>query len=292
MISADSSLIACHLLQDASAILLWGACGYLLACVPPALSSVTLRRVGPLLGGAAVVLAVSTALALPVNAAFAGDGWGDALDSSTIRAVLFETSIGPVWCAQAILASLILLFTRLRAQGTGLVALCAGLFLSCHIFFGHAVRLQGAAGWYLQASYLLHVLSVGAWLGALVPFIAILRQAGSQLQDDFVLAMRRFSTVGHFVVGLIIFTGLLNAWLIHGRLWPVWSSQYDQLLAAKVLVVSCMVMIAIYNRYVVVPSLKREGSSRQVLIWLSCTEVAMGSLALVLVSLFSAFDPA
>ena len=103
--------------------------------------------------------------------------------------------------------------------------------------------------------------------------------------------MRRFSTVGHLVVGLIIITGLLNAWLIHGRWWPVWSSQYDQLLAAKVLVVSCMVMIAIYNRYVIVPSLKREGRSRQVLIWLSCTEVALGILALVLVSLFSSLDP-
>ena len=291
MISADSSLIACHLLQDASAILIWGACGYLFACVPPALSSITLRQLSPLLGGATVVLAMSTALALPMTAAFVGDGWGDALDSSTIQAVLFETSIGPVWCAQAFLALLIILFARLRTANTGLPALCAALFLSCHIFFGHAVRLQGAAGWVLQASYLVHVLSVGAWLGSLVPFIAILRQAGPQSQKDFALAMRRFSTVGHFVVGLIIITGFLNAWLIHGRWLPIWSSLYDQLLAAKVLIVSSMVIIAIYNRYVLVPRLKREGRSKQVLIWLSCTEVALGCLALVLVSLFSSLDP-
>lgn len=250
-----------------------------------------MRQLSPLLGGAAVVLAMSTALALPVTAAFVGDGWGDALDSSTIQAVLFETGIGPVWCAQAFLALLIVLFTRLRTANTGLPALCAALFLSCHIFFGHAVRLQGAVGWVLQASYLVHVLSVGAWLGALVPFIAILRQAGPQSQNDFALSMRRFSTAGHFVVGLIIMTGLLNAGLIHGRLLPIWSSLYDQLLAAKVLVVSSMVVIAIYNRYVIVPSLKREGRSRQVLIWLSCTEVALGCLALLLVNLFSSLDP-
>ena len=237
------------------------------------------------------MLAVSTALALPVTAAFVGDGWGDALDSSTIQAVLFETGIGPVWCARAFLALLIVLFTRLRTANTGLPALCAALFLSCHMFFGHAVLLQGAAGLLLQASYLLHVLAAGAWLGALVPFIAILRQAGSQFQDDFVLAMRRFSTVGHFVVGLVIITGLLNAWLIHGRWLPVWSSFYDQLFAAKVLVVTSMVMIAMYNRYVIVPRLKREGRSRQLLIRLSCTEVALGSLALVLVNLFSSLDP-
>lgn len=292
MISPDSSLIACHLLQDASAILLWGACGYLFACVPPTLSSLTARRLSPFLSAAAAVLAASTALILPVNAAFVGDGWGDALDLATIQAFLFDTNLGPVWIAQVLPALVVLLATARRGSGIGFAALGAALFLSCHIFLGHAVRLQGTAGLMLQASYLVHVLAIGAWLGALVPFIVMLQHADTSSQDDFALAMRRFSSAGHLVVGLIIFTGILNAWLIHGRLWPAWHSLYDQLLAAKVIVVSVMVMIAICNRYVLVLRLKRGDGSMRALIWLSCSEVALGSLALVLVSLLSSFDPA
>jgi len=292
LISPDSSLIACRLLQDASAILLWGACGYLFACVPPTLSSDTVRQLRPLLAIAAAVLVASTGLLLPVNAAFVGDGWSDALDLATIQAFLFDTNLGPVWIAQALLALVVLLATMRRDPSIGFAALGAALFLSCHIFLGHAVRLQGPAGLMLQASYLVHVLAVGAWLGALVPFIVMLRHQGASSQDDFALAMRRFSSAGHLVVGLIIVTGVLNAWLIHGRLWPAWHSLYDQLLAAKVIVVSVMVMIATCNRYVLVPRLKRGDGSMRALIWLSCSEVALGSLALVLVSLFSSFDPA
>jgi len=291
LISAESSLIAVRALQDAAAILLWGACGYLFACVPSALSSVTVRHLSPLLGKAAVVLAVSTALSLPVDAAFVGEGWGDAFDSATVQAVLFDTGFGPVWIAQTLLALIIVTAMRRRLPNIGLVALCAALFLSCHVFFGHAVRLEGLSGSVLQANYLLHVLAAGAWLGALVPFIAILPKAGSQLHDDFALAMRRFSTTGHCVVGCIIITGLVNAWLIHGRWLPVWSSRYDQLLAFKVMVVSAMVTIAICNRYVIVPKLSRMERSRHALMWLSCTELTLGCLALVLANMFSSLDP-
>ncbi len=292
MISPDSSLIACHLLQDASAILLWGACGYLFACVPPTLSSVTARRLRPLLRTAAAALAAATVLVLPVNAAFVGEGWSDALDLDTLQAFLFDTNLGTVWIAQAVLALVVLPFTFRKPASLGIVALGAALFLSCHIFFGHAVRLQGAGRLALQASYLMHVLAVGAWVGALVPFTAMLRHSGPDMQNDFALAMRRFSTVGHGVVAFVVVTGVLNAWLIHGRLWPAWHSLYDQLLVAKIVVVSAMVMIAICNRYVLVPRLKRGDGSLRVLIWLSLSEVALGSLALVLVSLFSSLDPA
>ena len=51
----------------------------------------------------AVAIAVSvtsTCAALPIEAAAVGNGWPDALDPMTVRAVLFETSVGPALMAR------------------------------------------------------------------------------------------------------------------------------------------------------------------------------------------------
>ena len=291
--SPDDSLVVCHLFQDASAILLWGACSYLFACVPSTLSSAIIEQMRTVFRVAASILLLAITVAFPVQSAFVRDGWVDAANLSSMNGVLFETSIGPVWFAHALLSLAIILTAMLSAARIGPLALFSGLFLSCHDFFGHAVRLQGMASWALHLSYLLHVLAAAAWLGALVRFIAILRKAGSHLQNDSALAMRNFSTVGHYVVGCIVFTGLLNAWLIHGRLWPViWSSLYDHLLTAKVLVVLSMVIVAVCNRYIIVPKLKHEPRAARALFWLGCTGVVLGRVGFVLVNVFSTLDQA
>jgi putative copper resistance protein D len=52
-----------------------------------------------------------------------------------------------------------------------------------------------------------HVLSSGAWLGALVPLLIILWRVDIREAD---LALRRFSTAGHVIVALVIASGVID----------------------------------------------------------------------------------
>jgi putative copper resistance protein D len=116
VISPEVALAACRFLHDASAMLLWGAFAYLATLVPQDLASDVGRR----LQSARVVqigLAVATtAAALPVQTALIGDGWPDALDPAMLKAVLFETSVGGAWQAQAAAALLVAAGGRRRGH--------------------------------------------------------------------------------------------------------------------------------------------------------------------------------
>jgi putative copper resistance protein D len=106
-----------------------------------------------------------------------------------------------------------------------------------------------------------HLLSGGFWIGCLVPLLICLPQLRNPAQrPDAALALRRFSSLGHVAVALILATGLINTGLILRKLPVDFSSPYETLLAAKIGLVGMMVAIAIINRYIVVPRLWRGQS--------------------------------
>ncbi|QND49038.1 copper homeostasis membrane protein CopD [Rhizobium lusitanum] len=294
MIDPDAALAACRFLHDASLMLLWGTSAYLCLMVPKALAD----KVWHMFAGASVVTALvavlATLISLPLAVASIGDGWSDAIDGGTLHAVLFETTVGRAWQAQAA-AALILLIAlllpgRWRYQG---IALGSGLGLAALVLTGHASMYEGGLRIAHRANDILHVLAGGGWLGALVPLIPILRLLSqSEYRVEALLALRRFSTAGHIAVVLVIVSGIVNTMLVLKHLPTDWSSSYQALLGLKIALVASMSLLAIVNRYVLVPRIGHDQARALNAIRLgSIAEIVLGIAVIALVAVFGMLEP-
>ena len=291
----ETGLAVCRFFHDTALMLLWGSCAYLAALVPRDLAVAVGQRLR-LFRVSALATAVLTTLAMmPIEAAAIGNGWSDALDRTTICAVLFETSVGTallVWCALSVLLTATLLVpARLLDVAT---ATASGLLLASLALTGHAVMDGGGLGFAHQTNDALHVLAAGAWLGSLVPLLLILTVLDDpRLRARAGLALRRFSIAGHGAVALVVVTGAANTAMILKQ-WPLeWSSPYRLLLSGKIAVVLCMAGLAIVNRYVVVPRMRAHGSGGARALRLGIiAEILLGITAIGCVSLFGLLEPA
>ena len=293
MTSVAVVLALCRFGQDAAALVLWGASAYLAWLVPRDIAAEVVARIGRWGAVAVIVVVVAVAAKLPAEVASIGDGWPDAFDPAMIVSVLKETSVGQAWTAQALATSLLTLVCaappRMRLGAT---ALASGLVLSSLALGGHAVMHEGLLGVVHRANDVLHVLSAGAWFGALLPVLVILKFLGqSEWQAEAATSLRSFSRAGHVAVALVLFSGVVNAALVLGR-WPTdLSSPYQALLDAKVLSVAAMVGLALVNRYLFVPRLSRQPEAATALRRATLAEMPLGLAAIALVAVFGMLDP-
>ena len=292
--SPDDALVICRILQDVSSVLLWGTYAYLSTLVPSTLVGTIGRRLTSFRLAGIFIAAGTTFAVLPFEASSLGDGWGSAGDFTTMQDIALDTSIGNAWLVQAIavIALVLTIWLAPRRQQAS-TALCAGLLLGCRALMGHSIMGEGAAGILLQLSYLVHVLTAGAWLGALVPLVLILQQLGRKTHGpDAAAGLERFSTAGQVMVVLAVCTGVVNTGLILGRLPLAWSQPYQLLLAAKICMVSGMIGIALINRFVIVPRIKSGFQpAAPLLLYTASLELVLGGGALVLVNLFGSLEP-
>ena len=290
MTSIAAALATCRFVQDAAPLLLWGASAYLLWLVPEPLARTLQSRLRVGAGVAMALAAAATAAELPMEAASVGDGWRDALDPSVVGALLTSTSGGQAWMVQAAAAGLLVLFSlappRPRLFGT---AGASALMLVGLSLTGHAVMQKGWLGAVHRANDALHVLSAGAWFGALVPVLLILPRPGRPAERaEAASALRRFSRAGHVAVALVLMTGVSNAALVLGR-WPTnLRSPYEAMLATKIVAVAAMAVLAVVNRYLLVPRLP---AALPALRRATLTELPLALLAVALVAVFGLLDP-
>ncbi|MVY95574.1 hypothetical protein GP918_28935, partial [Enterobacteriaceae bacterium 8376wD7] len=105
-----------------------------------------------------------------------------------------------------------------------------------------------------------------------------------------VYTMARFSRYGHLAVAGTLASGAINALLIQGGL--IGASPWGRLLLIKCALVAGMVVIALVNRYVLVPRMSASGSRAESLILRTTqAEIGLGALALLAVSLFATWEP-
>ncbi len=294
MTSPAAFLVLCRFGQDAAATLLWGGAAYLWALVPTGLSSSVTVRLSPWASAAIAVAVITVAAKLPFEVAGIGNGWPDALDPAMVRSVLLETSVGQAWMAQAacalMLGTAVALPSRRRV---GAVASGSGLLLASLCLEGHAVMHEGWLGVLTRANDALHVLSGSVWVGSLVPVLVIL--AGSRdgrMSHAAAAALRGFSRAGHAAVALVLLSGILSTVLVLER-WPIdLASPYQVLLDIKIACVLAMTVLAIVNRYVVVPRLTRDpaGVGRALRLG-TLAEIPLGFAAIALVAVFGLMDP-
>ena len=293
MILHDAALAVDRCAYYGAAIFLFGAGAFLRALAPRRLGD----AIAPCLrlpAAAAVVLAVTaTAAWLPLEAGAIGGSWRAGFDPSTLEAILFGTSLGPVWMARAGLCVLLVSCLLARPAGWGGLASVSALLLVNLAFSGHAAMDEGARGAFHIANHALHLLAGAAWLGGLVPLLPCLTALRHPwLGRDAARALRRFSAAGHAAVALVLVTGVIDTVLVLGR-WPIhWSSPYEALLAAKIGLVGVMISLAVINRYRLTPRIGSEGAAAISAIRRhAMAELALGACVLALVAVFGQLDP-
>lgn len=103
-------------------------------------------------------------------------------------------------------------------------------------------------------------------------------------------ALMRFSWCGHFAVIGVLASGVLNALLITG--FPTLTTYWGQLLLLKAILVMIMVVIALANRYVLVPRMRQdEDRAAPWFEWMTKLEWAIGAVVLVIISLLATLEP-
>jgi copper resistance protein D len=290
-----TALILCRLAHFAATMTLFGASAFLWALAPAALARELTAPVRRIVAAAIVVAGVSGLAWLGLEAGAMGEGWSDIVNPDMLAGVLTDTAFGRVWQWRlGLIAAFLVALATGRHDRWRLMVPASALLLASLSFTGHAIMQGGRVGALHQFNDALHLLVAGAWLGGLLPFVlCVVRFADPALRLDALLATQRFSASGHFVVALVVVTGILNVALtLHAAPIP-FASPYQTLLAAKIALVALMIATALFNRYVVVPRLKDEdGGATAALKANAIAEAALGFVVVALVGAFGLLAPA
>lgn len=240
---------------------------------------------------AAVGNLLSAVLMFTVQAGLMGSGWQDVI-SPTVWGAVLQTQFGGVWLWQMILALVmwvaLLVMPRNLAR---LLLLLAIAQFSLLAGVGHATLHTGVLGALQRTNHALHLISAATWFGGLLPVIYCMRIAKGRWYPQAVATMMRFSRYGHLAVALVLLTGIANILFIQG-FSQFWLGAWGQLLLIKSALVGLMVVIALLNRYVLVPRMRQDSQRmRLYFIWMTKIEWAIGAVVLTIVSLFATLEP-
>lgn len=271
-------------------MLVFGNALYSVWFAPSSLQRLMSRRFARQQRVASLIGLASALVMFMLQGGLMGDGWRDVLNPHVWQSVL-GTQFGSVWLWQIILAAMTVGAAWLAAQkGSRLLLLAMGqLILLAGV--GHAAMNDGPLGALQRANYALHLLCAATWLGGLLPLLFCMRLATGRWQNAAIFTMMRFSRVGHYAVAGVLLTGAINTLLILGLHIP-WQAGYVQFLLFKCALVALMVVIALANRYFLVPRFRPEsGRAQQIFIRMTQAEVLLGALVLATVSLFATWEP-
>ena len=285
------ALVLERLISDTALSLVWGGGG--LALVSAGVIRMRLFQMTRVpLCAAGMMAALAALTALFIQTADIASGWDAAIDPTLLKTVAFSTNTGLALVLRAL--TCLLACCALLARYKKPTILLSGLALAEAALLGHAAESWDFAGIIRMSNEALHILAGSAWLGALVPFLMIVRLAGQpELRADAVVSMRQFSWIGHGAVALVFATGLANSLQILGHPPVGLQSPYQVKLALKIAAVLAMAAIAIANRYVAVPMQRRHPQRAcRLLIFGSLIEIGLGLSALALVASFGLDDPA
>ncbi|QGH59383.1 copper homeostasis membrane protein CopD [Serratia proteamaculans] len=291
--SLATLFVLCRFVHFAAVMLMFGSSLFTALLSPQRLSPYLTRDVRPLLVSCTWLAGLSAVALLAIQAGQMGDGWADTWRLDVWWAVL-GTTFGEVWRWHLGISLLALLSLWLaEPRRTQLLALLSTLLLVSMAFIGHAAMHDGALGVAHRFNHALHLLAAGYWFGSLLPLLVCLRYlAQPQNRSEAVTTLIRFSRWGHLAVALVVLTGVINSLIILGS-WPLdVDSPYQRLLLFKTALVALMVMVALANRYAIVPAMSSMPQLAQRGLVLACwIEVGLGAGVLLLVSLFATYAP-
>ncbi|MFZ5674369.1 MAG: copper homeostasis membrane protein CopD [Pseudomonadota bacterium] len=292
MIDPLAAIVAARFAFDAAALFLWGAGLYLWLLVPSDTGRTVWRRLYLGRITAVVSLLLATTITLPAQTAIIGEGWRTVLDLNLVWSLLWNTNIGTAWLLQALTAAGITIAALRRSDSPAVTAILAAALLASTTLTGHTATYDGWVRVFHQLNAALHLLSAGAWVGALVPLLFLISLlGGAGTAGNARRALIHFSTMGHVAVTLVTVSGIANTLLIVGGLPTDMQSAYQLLLLIKVGLVAAMVVLAIFNRYVLVKRLRRWIGAQKALVASTAAELVLASFVIGLVAWFSTLQP-
>jgi putative copper resistance protein D len=219
------------------------------------------------------------------------------VDPASILMVAKLPGVGTAWLVRVAALAMIVI-VALWAKPTRRLAMVAttlgGSALASLAWAGHAAMSEGGLGYLHLAADIAHLFAASAWLGALVALIML---AGSSVVAATVhQAATNFAVTGSFIVGVLIVTGLINAWAIVGpdRIVAALGGTYGRLLVIKLLLFVAMLALAARHRFTLVPMLAQSGDLRpaQALLRRSIAVEATAAVAvLAIVAWLGMLDP-
>ncbi|GHC26266.1 copper resistance protein D [Kushneria pakistanensis] len=286
-------LLVARLVFNLAALLLWGGSVCLLLIADRSLRAAFWQRLFRWGVGAAALAGLSTFVTLPMLTASLGGGWKEALDVNMLTLVVTRTVVGSAWGGQlaacVALGAVLLVRPLRRPAGVGVAS---ALMLATLTVSGHTAMHDGVIGMLHRFNDWGHLLAGGFWLGALVPVVLLLRcLKAADTRAAAIQALIRFSSVGHLVVALAVLTGIMNTWLVVGGLPLDSDVLYQRSLWLKVALVALLIVIALYNRYRLVPRLSRDPGALAILRRVSIAEIVILVMVVALVSWFGTLSP-
>lgn len=228
------------------------------------------RRYKRVIGaGALAGVALSGAGLVIVTGAMSGVALRD-VDFATAMSVASETAAG--MAIKVRIVALIAVAALAALSGTSRVirlGMTAGgaVAVASLAWLGHGARDEGGIGTLHLAADIVHLLAAAVWLGMLAALMTLLSRPIARIDAAHLArshtALAGFATIGTVVVGLIVATGLINAWLLigAGQILSLAATLYGRLLIVKLALFAAMLGLAASNRFRLTPALAHAGEA-------------------------------
>ncbi|WP_051471337.1 CopD family protein [Patulibacter minatonensis] len=247
------------------------------------------RRTGRLLTLAAGAGVVASVVALVLHGAeVAGTGVGDALRPSALGDAA-RTRVGAWFVVTAVASAWLAVVAGAAARtSTGvrgaagrsalLAALLCAVLVVAPALDGHAV--SSPTSWALVPIQIVHVAGMGAWLGGLAGLVLVLPHALRTLPEGRErLALTssvlvRFSPVALGAVAVLTLAGTVLAILHLTTLYDLTDTAYGRAILVKVVLLTAAIGVAVAQREVLLPRLRRLAAGEPAAEDLRADEVA------------------
>ncbi|GAB3164272.1 copper resistance protein CopC [Myceligenerans halotolerans] len=224
----------------------------------PGAAPVLRRRIQRVRRWALLVAGVALAAAVPLTAAWqAGAGLGAVADPATWAAgIMSDTAaagaLGLTGLVVATLAAPRAGRETRAVRSAGLALGGSALALGALLLVGHT-RTFGPP-WLVLAADVLHVSAGAVWLGGVVGLALVLAPSALLEPRRAAVTVARFSALGAWLVLALALTGVTLGWRILGTVDALVGTAYGRSLLVKTALALCVVAIAAWNRYRLVPA--------------------------------------
>jgi copper resistance protein D len=298
----DEALVLCRFVQFTAAMLIFGIAAfrvYALAGSTHGAAAANIlakfdTRFGKVLLSASLIALISAVALNFCQTALMTGSLTAAMDFGAIRAVLFDTRFGRVWCWHLLFAVMLVAACLYRQPNRPVVLILALLSLASLGWVGHAAMAEGTARIGHELNQTGHLLAAGLWLGGLAPLAWLLQQTQHRPDERplFSVALRNFSHMGYAAVALIVLTGIINSFLLVGSFGALIATPYGRLLAVKILLFAATIGVASINRFYLAPRISEKCGALRALGRTVALEQGLGLLVLAVVSVLGTWPPA
>ncbi|MGH6674955.1 MAG: CopD family protein [Xanthobacteraceae bacterium] len=217
---------------------------------------------------AALVAAVSGLGWLAASIANMTGGFANAVDLATLKIFFLQTPFGPVAILRLALFAGVVLLASLPQRGRAwflAILIAAALLLVSQAWLGHAAEggfsLRGALMIFV---YAVHMLASAAWVGGLPPLLlTLIGLWRSEARERSVALLSRYSLMGMCAVTLVLASGVANVAFHAVSPGKLFHSTYGEVLFAKLSLLTGMLLLAYFNRFVALPRLRAYSGSTQ-----------------------------